>query len=67
MDGIFAREYRAVTACFTAIMFLTGFAALVVVPTLPTAAADLPGVALFPLVAGCFVAAGLLGGVLGGT
>ncbi|MFD5561621.1 MFS transporter [Kitasatospora griseola] len=48
-------------------MFLTGFAALAVVPTLPTAAADLHGVALFPLVAGCFVAAGLLGGVLGGT
>lgn len=67
MDGIFAREYRAVTACFTALMFLTGFAALAVVPTLPTAAADLHGVPLFPLVAGCFVAAGLLGGVLGGT
>ncbi|MFF0391808.1 MFS transporter [Kitasatospora sp. NPDC004615] len=48
-------------------MFLTGFAALAVVPTLPTAAADLHGVALFPLVAGCFVAASLLGGVLGGT
>ncbi|MFD8599138.1 MFS transporter [Kitasatospora sp. NPDC059646] len=48
-------------------MFLTGFAALAVVPTLPTATADLHGVALFPLVAGCFVAASLLGGVLGGT
>ncbi|MGA4843944.1 MFS transporter [Streptomyces sp. G45] len=47
-------------------MFLTGLAALAVVPTLPTAARDLDGVALFPLVAGCFVAAGLLGGVVGG-
>ncbi|MBB1245584.1 MFS transporter [Streptomyces durbertensis] len=47
-------------------MFLTGFAALAVVPTLPTAARDLDGVALFPLVAGCFVAASLLGGVAGG-
>lgn len=67
MDGIFAREHRARTACFTAVTFLTGFAALAVVPTLPTAAADLHGVALFPLVAGCFVAASLLGGVLGGN
>jgi MFS family permease len=47
-------------------MFLTGLAALAVVPTLPTAARDLDGVALFPLVAGSFVAASLLGGVLGG-
>ncbi|MFC5153188.1 MFS transporter [Streptomyces amakusaensis] len=47
-------------------MFLTGLAALAVIPTLPTAARDLDGVALFPLVAGCFVAASLLGGVLGG-
>ncbi|MFJ1827868.1 MFS transporter, partial [Streptomyces sp. NPDC088178] len=47
-------------------MFLTGFAALAVVPTLPMAARDLDGVSLFPLVAGCFVAASLLGGVLGG-
>ncbi|MFD3585760.1 MFS transporter [Streptomyces sp. NPDC058683] len=47
-------------------MFLTGLAALAVVPTLPTAARDLDGVSLYPLVAGCFVAASLLGGVLGG-
>ncbi|MFE0174319.1 MFS transporter [Streptomyces sp. NPDC059002] len=47
-------------------MFLTGFAALAVVPTLPVAARDLDGVALYPLVAGCFVAASLLGGVVGG-
>ncbi|WP_258044215.1 MFS transporter [Streptomyces sp. SM11] len=47
-------------------MFLTGFAALAVVPTLPTAAEDLDGVPLFPMVAGSFVAASLLGGVLGG-
>ncbi|WEH43676.1 MFS transporter [Streptomyces sp. NBC_01218] len=48
-------------------MFLTGLAALAVVPTLPTAVRDLDGVSLFPLVAGCFVAASLLGGVLGGN
>jgi MFS family permease len=47
-------------------MFLTGLAALAVVPTLPTAARDLDGVSLYPLLAGCFVAASLLGGVLGG-
>ncbi|MFD8867885.1 MFS transporter [Streptomyces sp. NPDC059590] len=47
-------------------MFLTGFAALAVVPTLPTAARDLDGVSLFPVVAGCFVTASLLGGVVGG-
>lgn len=64
--GLFSGRYVAATAGFSAVMFLTGFAALAVVPTLPTAARDLDGVSLFPLVAGCFVAAGLLGGVLGG-
>ncbi|MFB7501812.1 MFS transporter [Streptomyces sp. NPDC056161] len=63
---LFSRRYRAATASFAAVMFLTGFAALAVVPTLPTAARDLDGVSLFPLVAGCFVAASLLGGVLAG-
>ncbi|MGW1544440.1 MFS transporter [Streptomyces sp. NPDC002309] len=48
-------------------MFLTGFAALAVMPLLPVAARDLDGVGLYPLVAGAFVAASLLGGVLGGT
>ncbi|MER5432165.1 MFS transporter [Streptomyces sp. NPDC002588] len=48
-------------------MFLTGFAALAVLPLLPVAAEDLDGVALYPLVAGAFVAASLLGGVLGGA
>ncbi|MFF8918206.1 MFS transporter, partial [Streptomyces sp. NPDC015032] len=48
-------------------MFLTGFAALAVMPLLPVAAEDLDGVALYPLVAGAFVAASLLGGVLGGA
>ncbi|WP_329536276.1 MFS transporter [Streptomyces sp. NBC_01450] len=48
-------------------MFLTGFAALAVMPLLPVAARDLDGVALYPLVAGAFVAASLLGGVLGGA
>ncbi|MFF9351619.1 MFS transporter [Streptomyces sp. NPDC014734] len=64
--GIFSRQYAAVTTTFTVVMFFTGFAALAVVPTLPTAARDLDGVSLFPMVAGCFVAASLLGGVLGG-
>ncbi|MEV1020507.1 MFS transporter [Streptomyces sp. NPDC050264] len=48
-------------------MFLTGFAALAVMPLLPVAARDLDGVGLYPLVAGSFVAASLLGGVLGGS
>ncbi len=65
--GLLSREHRAATACFTAVMFLAGFAALAVVPVLPTAVADLHGLTLFPLVAGGFVAASLLGGVLGGA
>ncbi|MFF8615906.1 MFS transporter [Streptomyces sp. NPDC015350] len=65
-QGLFSRQYASATAVFATVMFLTGLAALAVVPTLPTAAQDLDGVALFPLVAGCFVAASLLGGVLGG-
>lgn len=64
--GLFSRTYASTTASFAAVMFLTGLAALAVVPTLPTAARDLDGVSLYPLVAGCFVAASLLGGVLGG-
>ena len=65
-EGLFSRTHAATTTGFVAVMFLTGLAALAVVPTLPTAARDLDGVALFPLVAGSFVAAGMLGGVLGG-
>ncbi|WP_225821146.1 MFS transporter [Streptomyces naphthomycinicus] len=65
-DGIFAPPYLAATLTFAVVMFLTGFAALAVVPTLPTAARDLDGVSLFSVVAGCFVAASLFGGVLGG-
>lgn len=65
-QGLFSRTYASTTASFAAVMFLTGLAALAVVPTLPTAARDLDGVSLYPLVAGCFVAASLLGGVLGG-
>ncbi len=64
--GIFSPPHLAATLTFTVVMFLAGFAALAVVPTLPTAARDLDGVSLFPVVAGCFVAAGLFGGVLGG-
>ncbi|MFE6164203.1 MFS transporter [Streptomyces sp. NPDC056486] len=66
-EGIFSRKYAAATATFAAVMFLTGFAALAVVPTLPAAAQGLDGVSLYPLVAGSFVAASLLGGVLGGS
>lgn len=65
--GLFSRTYLAVTASFAAVMFLTGFAALAVMPLLPVAARDLDGVGLYPLVAGAFVAASLLGGVLGGA
>ncbi|GAA3823313.1 hypothetical protein GCM10022206_72020 [Streptomyces chiangmaiensis] len=65
--GLFSRRYLAATASFAAVMFLTGFAALAVMPLLPLAARDLDGVVLYPLVAGAFVAASLLGGVLGGA
>ncbi|MFI6650916.1 MFS transporter [Streptomyces sp. NPDC050529] len=65
-ERLFSRKYAAATVSFAAVMFLTGFAALAVVPMLPVAARDLDGVPLYPLVAGCFVAASLFGGVLGG-
>ncbi|QIZ02292.1 MFS transporter [Streptomyces sp. S1D4-11] len=65
--GLFSRTYLAATASFAAVMFLTGFAALAVMPLLPVAARSLGGVGLYPLVAGAFVAASLLGGVLGGA
>ncbi|MFG3141501.1 MFS transporter [Streptomyces sp. NPDC048211] len=65
-ERLFSRQYAAATFSFAAVMFLTGFAALAVVPMLPVAARDLDGVPLYPLVAGCFVAASLFGGVLGG-
>ncbi|WP_285569156.1 MFS transporter [Streptomyces sp. RTGN2] len=65
-ERLFSRTYAAATFSFAAVMFLTGFAALAVVPMLPVAARDLDGVPLYPLVAGCFVAASLFGGVLGG-
>ncbi|WP_371682519.1 MFS transporter [Kitasatospora sp. MMS16-BH015] len=64
--GLFGRPYLAASLTFGAVMLLIGFAGLAVVPTLPTAARELDGVALFPVVAGCFVAANLFGGVLGG-
>lgn len=65
-EGLFSGRYASVTTGFAVVMFLTGFAALAVMPVLPAAARDLDGVSLYPLVAGCFVAASLLGGVLGG-
>ncbi|QDY80125.1 MFS transporter [Streptomyces qinzhouensis] len=66
-DGLFSRRYGAATATFAVVMFLEGFAALAVLPTLPLAARQLDGVSLYPLVAGCFVAASLIGAVLGGS
>lgn len=65
-EGLFSRSHAGATTGFAVVMFLTGLAALAVVPTLPTAARDLGGVPLYPLVAGCFVSASLLGGVVGG-
>ncbi|WP_042397546.1 MFS transporter [Streptacidiphilus carbonis] len=65
-ETLFTSPYAAASAALGGVMFLTGFAALAVVPMLPLAARDLHGVGLYPLVAGCFVAASLLGGVLGG-
>jgi MFS family permease len=65
--GLYSRAYASRTAALASVMFLTGFAALAVVPTLPVAARELHGLPLYPLVAGCFVAAALLGGVLGGA
>jgi MFS family permease len=65
-EGLWSRAFLATTVSFAAVEFLTGFAALAVVPTLPVAARDLDAVPLFPLVAGCFVAASLLGAVIGG-
>ena len=65
--GIFSPAYVVMTLSLGAVMFLTGFAALAVVPTLPVAARSLHGLSLYPLVAGCFVAASLLGGILGGN
>lgn len=65
-ERLFSRSYAGATLGFAAVMFLTGFAALAVVPMLPVAARELDGVPLYPLVAGCFVAASLFGGVLGG-
>ncbi|MEV0092208.1 MFS transporter [Streptomyces sp. NPDC050738] len=65
-EGLWSRTYLATTISFAAVEFLTGFAALAVIPMLPMAAKDLHAVPLFPLVAGCFVAASLLGAVIGG-
>ncbi|MEU3602739.1 MFS transporter [Streptomyces sp. NPDC006798] len=66
-EGLFSKRYAAATATFAVVMFLEGFAALAVLPTLPLAARELDGIALYPLVAGSFVAASLIGGVIGGS
>jgi FtsH-binding integral membrane protein len=64
---LFSRTYVAMTVSLAAVMFLTGLAALAVVPTLPVATRALQGLPFYPLVAACFVAANLLGGMLGGN
>lgn len=66
-ERLFAGEYAAPAAAFTALTVLTGLSALAVVPTLPAAARALDGLWLYPLVASAFVAAGLVGGVIGGA
>ncbi|TBO56791.1 hypothetical protein EYS09_26015, partial [Streptomyces kasugaensis] len=43
-ETLFSGTYAAASSSFAAVMFLTGLAALAVVPTLPTAARDLDGV-----------------------
>ncbi|WP_031078914.1 MFS transporter [Streptomyces sp. NRRL WC-3742] len=65
--GLWSRPYRAATVGFASVMFLIGFAAFAVVPTLPVAVGELDAVPMYPLVAGAFVAASLFGGVLGGS
>ncbi|AEW98452.1 MFS transporter [Streptantibioticus cattleyicolor] len=66
-EGLFSKGYAAATVSFAAVNVLTGLAALAVVPTLPIAVRGLHGLWLYPLVASAFVAASLLGGVIGGN
>lgn len=65
--GLFSGEYAAPATAFTALTVLTGISGLAVVPTLPVAVRALDGLWLYPLVAGAFVGAALLGGVAGGA
>ncbi|MFC4908431.1 MFS transporter [Actinomadura gamaensis] len=66
-EGLFSGAYAAAATAFTALTVLTGLSGFAVVPTLPVAARALDGLWLYPLVASAFVAAGLVGGVLGGA
>jgi MFS family permease len=66
-ERLFTGEYAAPTAAFTALTVLTALAGLAVFPTLPIAVRALDGLWLYPLVASAFVAAGLVGGVVGGA
>ncbi|RMI47346.1 MFS transporter [Actinomadura harenae] len=66
-ERLFAGEYAAPFAAFTALTVLTALSGLAVVPTLPVAVRALDGLWLYPLVASAFVAAGLVGGVIGGA
>ncbi|MEV5574539.1 MFS transporter [Spirillospora sp. NPDC052269] len=66
-ERLFAGEYAAPVAAFTALTVLTALSGLAVVPTLPIAVRALDGLWLYPLVASAFVAAGLVGGVIGGA
>ncbi|MFF4413324.1 MFS transporter [Streptosporangium sp. NPDC001559] len=66
-EGMFSRTYAVATLSFSAVTVLTGLAALAVVPILPIAVRDLQALELYSLAASVFVAASLLGGVIGGN
>lgn len=66
-ESIFSREYRTVTITYAVVMSVTALAGLAIVPTLPVAARALHGLWLYPVVATAFVAASVLGGLIGGS
>ncbi|MFI7601258.1 MFS transporter [Actinoplanes sp. NPDC049681] len=64
--GLFSPRYRGSSLAFGGVTFLTGFAALALVTTMPVAVQALHGLRLYPLAFGGFVTAGLFGSVLAG-
>jgi len=66
-ESIFSRKYRAATITYAVVMTVTALAGLAIVPTLPVAARALHGLWLYPVVATAFVAASVLGGLIGGS
>jgi MFS family permease len=66
-ESIFSREYRTATITYAVVMTVTALAGLAIVPTLPVAARALHGLWLYPVVATAFVAANVLGGLIGGS